>query len=148
ALLVDPDGSLWIGTRRGLAHWPHAEGREGPTQIQIYTQANGLGSDLVGAMTRDAGGDLWVATLAGLSHLHAGKITNLTVKDGLSSNVVTALLREQDGQLLIGTQDRGWNVWDGQRFVAIASEGPGSTDALSHTSVHAILDDGRRHLWF
>ena len=22
ALLIDNDGSLWIGTRRGLAHWP------------------------------------------------------------------------------------------------------------------------------
>ena len=30
---------------------------------------SGLGSDLVGAMARDAHGDLWVATLAGLSRL-------------------------------------------------------------------------------
>ena len=38
----------------------------------LYAGANGLGSDLVGAMARDANGDLWVATFAGLSRLHAG----------------------------------------------------------------------------
>ncbi len=151
SLLVDADGSLWIGTRRGLAHWLHAGSGAGPGQIRIFTQANGLGSDLVGAMTRDANGDLWVATLAGLSRLHEGaitnytKITNYTRVDGLSSNVVTALLREDDGRLVIGTQDRGWNVWDGHRFVAGALEG-GSGD-LEQISVHAILDDRLGHLW-
>ena len=41
--------------------------------METYTQANGLGSDLVGAMARDAKGDLWVATFAGLSRLHGGE---------------------------------------------------------------------------
>ena len=61
--------------------------------------------------TRD--GNLWVATLAGLSRLEGGKITNYTTANGLSSNVVTALLPRSDGTLLIGTQDHGWNLWDG-----------------------------------
>ena len=62
SLLVDADGSLWIGTRRGLTHWTGAAGRR--RKMETYTQANGLGSDLVGAMARDSNGDLWVATLA------------------------------------------------------------------------------------
>jgi len=53
-----------------------------------------------------------VATLAGLSRLRGEKdgknsITNFTTADGLSSNVVTALLARAQGTLLIGTQDRG-----------------------------------------
>ncbi len=52
SLLVDADGSLWIGTRRGLTHWMDAPATW--TDDDIYTQANGLGSDLVGAMARDA----------------------------------------------------------------------------------------------
>ncbi len=146
SLLVDADGSLWIGTRRGLAHRLHAGG-EGPAHIQIYTQSNGLGSDLVGAMTRDASGDLWVATLAGLSRLHGGKITNFTTAtDGLSSNVVTALLAQTNGRLLIGTQGHGWDVWDGRRFVPVVPEG--STGDSDQASIHAILDDRLGHLWF
>ncbi len=146
SLLIDADGSLWIGTRRGLTHWTIEKGGlSGPlsgTGMETYTQASGLGSDLVGAMARDTKGDLWVATLAGLSRLRGGTISNFTAADGLSSNVVTALLPRSDGTLLIGTQDHGWNVWDGSKFTAAMHSG------LEQTTIHAIMDDRRGHLWF
>ena len=147
SLLVDEDGSLWIGTRRGLAHWnPSVHGNH----MDIFTQATGLGSDLVGAMARDARGNLWVATLAGLSQLQnvqpqgdaKPSITNFTASNGLSSNVITALLPRSDGTLLIGTNGQGWNLWDGQHF------SPGARTDLNHTTIHAILDDEHGHLWF
>ena len=149
SLLADADGSLWIGTRRGLTHWIMASG--GPQsgmKMETFTQASGLGSDLVGAMARDSRGDLWVATFAGLSRLRrgdrlqAGKIENFTTSDGLSSNVITSLLARSNGTLMIGTQDHGWNQWDGHGFSAVARDG------LDRTTIHAILDDGRNHLWF
>ena len=144
SLLVDGDGSLWIGTRRGLTH---ATGGAADLHFETFTEANGLGSDLVGAMARDTKGNLWVATLAGLSRLQGSQpasytITNYTSADGLSSNVVTALLSRSDGTLLIGTQDHGWNLWDGQHFSAVSRNG------LDGTTIHAILDDGNMHLWF
>ena len=149
SLLVDADGSLWIGTRRGLTHWlGAASGAVGAGgQMETFTQANGLGSDLVGAMARDAKGDLWVATLAGLSRLHGSKIENYTTANGLSSDVVTALLPRGNGTLLIGTQDHGWDEWDGTRFSAAMGNG------LERTTIHAVLDEGRNggsgdHLWF
>ena len=141
SLLADADGALWIGTRRGLTHWT-TPGTLTGAQMQTYTTANGLGSNLVGAMARDASGDLWIATFAGLSRLHAGKLTNFTTANGLSGNVITAILPRANGALLIGTQDRGWNVWDGHRFLPVAEPG------RDRTTVHAILDDGRNHLWF
>jgi signal transduction histidine kinase len=110
--------------------------------METYTQANGLGSNLVGAMARDAAGDLWVATFAGLSRLHGGGIINYTTANGLSSNVVTALTPRSNGTLLVGTQDHGWNLWDGQRFSAVGRNG------LDRTTIHAILEDGGHHLWF
>jgi signal transduction histidine kinase len=142
SLMVDADGSLWIGTRRGLTHWEIGKGAIPAARMETYTRANGLGSDLVGAMTRDARGDLWVATLAGLSRLRGGAIENFTTADGLSSNVVRALLSRANGTLLIGTQDRGWNLWDGQRF------SPARQSGQEHAAIHAILDDGQGHLWF
>jgi signal transduction histidine kinase len=146
SLLVDGDGSLWIGTRRGLTHWtnPGASRLHATGKMETFTHANGLGSDLVGAMTRDAKGDLWVATLAGLSRLHGGKIENYTTANGLSSNVVTALLARKNGTLAIGTQDHGWYLWDGRTFVAIAKQDP---DPPGPMTVHAILDDDNGHLW-
>ncbi len=140
SLLVDMDGSLWIGTRHGLAH--RTTGPGGQIQIKTYTQASGLGSDLVGAMARDAHGDLWVATLAGLSRLRDGTITNFTTADGLSSDVATALLPRGDGTLLIGTENHGLDRWDGHRFSRVLH------GSLEKTTIHAILDDGKGHLWF
>ena len=110
--------------------------------METFTQASGLGSDLVGAMARDSRGSLWVATLAGLSRLDDGKITNYTTANGLSSNVVTALLPRSEGTLLIGTQDHGWNLWDGEKFSSPKDS------RLDETSIHAILDDAGNHLWF
>ncbi len=146
SLLVDADGSLWIGTRHGLTHWTMQGGGTSAARarprVESYTQASGLGSDLVGAMAHDAHGDLWVATFAGLSRIAKGKIKNYTTADGLSSNVITALLPRAMDTLLIGTQDHGWNLWDGQHFHAVMGDG------FDHTSIHAILDDGLSHLWF
>jgi signal transduction histidine kinase/ligand-binding sensor domain-containing protein len=146
SLLADADGSLWVGTRRGLAHLIFRGGvgqaRHSPASTIIYTQANGLGSDLVGAMARDTHGDLWVATLTGLSRLRNGRIINYTTANGLPSNVVTSLLPRAQGTVLIGTQDNGWSLWDGERFVV------GKGNPAGTTNVHAILEDGRDHLWF
>jgi signal transduction histidine kinase/ligand-binding sensor domain-containing protein len=142
SLLVDADGSLWIGTRRGLAHWTFAGNVKNAAKKETYTVANGLGSDLVGAMARDSNRNLWIATFAGLSRLKNGKIDNFTTANGLSSNVVTALLPRSGGKLIVGTQKHGWNLWDGEKFSAVQDSD------LKNTSVHAILDDGKNHLWF
>jgi ligand-binding sensor domain-containing protein/signal transduction histidine kinase len=139
SLLVDRDGSLWIGTRRGLAHWQIGSAR---TPKSIYTEADGLAGNLIGAMARDTRGDLWVATLTGLSRLHQGRISNYTTLQGLPSNVVSDLLPRADGTMLVGTEDRGWTLWDGQRFLLPDENG------VAHTAIHALLDDGRGHLWF
>ena len=144
SLLVDNDGSLWIGTRRGLTHWQQAG--NAAAHMETFTQASGLGSDLVGALARDSSGNLWIATLAGLSRLHrdrhGSRISNYTTADGLTSNVITALLPHGNGTLLIGTQDRGWDVWDGHRLSAGLNNGP------EVAAIHAILDDSEGHLWF
>jgi signal transduction histidine kinase len=113
--------------------------------VETDTQATGLGSDLVGAMARDAKGNLWVATLAGLSRLTGGDhpaVANYTTANGLSSNVITSLLARSNGELLIGTQDHGWNIWDGSRFSPVARSG------IDRTTIHAVLDDEDGHLWF
>jgi len=146
SLLADADGSLWIGTRRGLVHWMEATASavelHSHPKMEILTQAMGLASDTVGAMARDAGGDLWVATLGGLSRLHNGKISNFTTTDGLSTDILTALFPLSGKELLIGTQDHGLDSWDGQKFSA------GAAEILQQTTIHAILDDAQGHLWF
>jgi signal transduction histidine kinase/ligand-binding sensor domain-containing protein len=52
--------------------------------------------------------------------------TTFTVEDGLSSNVVNAILQTRDGFLWIGT-DAGLNRFDGRQFTPFYFRGPKST---------------------
>jgi ligand-binding sensor domain-containing protein/signal transduction histidine kinase len=137
SLLTDSSGdALWIGTRRGLA-------RQTATGLDQWTRADGLGSDLVGALAQDRGraGALWIGTRGGLSHLDNGRITNLTTRDGLSSDIVTALYQDVTSALWIGTTGGGLNLLrEGRVFAFPASAGLPEV-------ILSIIEDGHGDLW-
>ncbi len=134
SLFIDGDGSIWAGTRRGLAHIVGSS-------IATYTQSNGLGSDLVGAIARDAQGTLWVATLHGLSRWRGDAFSNYTVADGLSSNIITDLYPDADGSLWIATQGGGLNRRRGQIFTHAGPE-RGIPDTL-----YGVTADESGNVW-
>ncbi len=142
SLLYDPDGGLWIGTRRGLAH------RTAAGKLALWDRGNGLGSDLVGALALDhtqpgrTPPGLWIGTRGGLSHLADGQITNLTTRNGLSSDVITALYQDDSGDLFIGTNGGGLNLLRQGRITAFPSASTGLPEVI-----HAIVEDGRGDLW-
>ena len=68
-------------------------------------------------MLRDGSGRLWIATLNGLSVLAQGKLHNYTVADGLPGDVITALDISADGNLLVGTAEHGWSIFDHENFL-------------------------------
>ena len=138
SVLYDPDDdSLWIGTRRGLAH-QNAGG------LTLWNRTNGLGSDLVGALALDVAhpGALWIGTRGGLSHLESGRISTLATRDGLSSDVITALYQESSRALWIGTNGGGLNLLRNGHVVAF----PASSTGLPEI-IHSIVEDGRGNLW-
>ena len=104
----------------GLTHWAHRKSGSAADPARTWRpirRQTGWAATWWAPWRAIRNGDLWVATLAGLSRLHGGTISNFTTANGLSSNVVTALLPRGDGTLLIGTQDHGWNQWDGQQIL-------------------------------
>jgi ligand-binding sensor domain-containing protein len=138
SLLYDPaDNSLWIGTRRGLAHQTTAG-------LMLWNRSAGLGSDLVGALALDHPhiGALWIGTRGGLSHLQDGHISTLTTRDGLSSDVITALYQDPSGSLWIGTNGGGLDMLRDNHVTAF----PSAATALPEV-IHAIVEDGHSNLW-
>ncbi len=89
------DGSLWIGTYGGLAHFKS----DAPTQMTIYSEGQGLTGNRIRAIYEDADDNLWIGTYeSGLSRISTnGKITNYTTADGLFSNGVFAILEDARG---------------------------------------------------
>jgi ligand-binding sensor domain-containing protein len=132
-----PDGSLWIGTRRGLAH-------QATTGLTLWNRRDGLGSDLVGALALDRAhsGALWIGTRGGLSHLENGHLSTLTARDGLSSDVITALYQDPSGSLWIGTDGGGLNLLRDGHITAFPSTATGLPEVI-----HDIVEDGRGNLW-
>ena len=77
----------------------------------------------------------------GLSRFHAGKFHTYRVKDGLSSNIITALHRDQARDLWIGTQDAGLNLFHNGKVIHLPAR-LGLPDAI-----YGIAEDASRGLW-
>lgn len=136
SLFVDSTGALWIGTRRGVTRYANG-------QFTTYTQFDGLGSNLIGAMLEDhRDGALWIGTLDGLTRELHGQFTNFTTQDGLSSNIVTALYQDSSGTLWIATKGGGLDRYQQGKFTSISSKKTGLP-----ASIYAILGDGQGYLW-
>lgn len=146
SLLFLPNGTLWVGTRHGLAHLQAGH-------FDVLTQANGLGSDLIGTLFESNGPDsskfnrnhestheLWIATLAGLSVLSDGVFKNFTRADGLQSNLVTGVATDGANRLWVSTRDAGLFLFEGHRFLSIAAKG------VPH-EIFSILADQQGFLW-
>ena len=99
-LVVDPDGSLWIGTLGGgLTHY--VDGK-----FQTYTVKNGLPSDDINSLYRDSRGTLWVGTRGGgIARMVHGRFEQLRL--AISPNNVTAFLEDPDHSLWFGTFGSG-----------------------------------------
>ncbi|WP_456461799.1 sensor histidine kinase [Reichenbachiella sp.] len=107
-IIVDDFGILWVGTERGIVRFNTKD-----NIYDFFSEKDGLPGKRVIDLTFDKEGSLWVCTYeGGLVRFKAGIITNLTIKDGLSSNQVHIINRENDN-IYIGTQDGKVNVFDG-----------------------------------
>ena len=126
ALAEGRDGSLWVGTSRGLNRI-----RNGKLEAS-YTSADGLPSDSILSLLEDRDGSLWAGTYtAGLLRLRDGKVVahydNASGMPG--SNQVRALEQAPDGTIWIGTTRGLVRMRNG----ATASSAPG-TDCRASSS--------------
>ncbi|HXJ97125.1 MAG TPA: two-component regulator propeller domain-containing protein [Terriglobia bacterium] len=100
ALLVDHEGSLWIGSGGG-GLVQYKDGR-----FKAYTTRQGLSNDSVLSLYEDAQSVLWIGTDGGgLDYLKAGRFHSYTSKEGLLSGAVFALAGDHQGRLWIGTHN-------------------------------------------
>ncbi len=71
--------------------------------------------------------------------------THLTLDDGLSSNLVQAVLQDRQGFLWFGTLE-GLNRYDGYDITVYRPE-PGNPDSLSDTVINGLYEDRSGNLW-
>ena len=145
ALLADGEG-VWVGTRSaGLL-------RVGGARDGARVRArDGLASDDVRALARDADGRLWAGTADGLCRLDGdARPSCLPVGDGraggLADGVVRALLPLPDGTLWVGTRG-GLHRLDTRAPGADVRHYGAATTDLPSDDVLGLAADARGDLW-
>jgi len=104
------DGSLWIGTIRGLLHLYHG-------RLDRFSAADGLSGDLVTSIFQDREGTVWVSTSTGIDRFREFAVPTVSVDQGLSIAAVSVLEATPDRSIWIATAD-GLNRWqDGHMTV-------------------------------
>ena len=73
------------------------------------------------------------------------RFRHLTIEDGLSQNVVNALLQDARGFIWVGTKD-GLDRYDGTAFTTYRND-PFDATTLSSSYVTALAGEDRGHLW-
>ncbi|MGA8025723.1 MAG: two-component regulator propeller domain-containing protein [Bryobacteraceae bacterium] len=136
ALLVDGDGSLWIGTNGGgLTRLRHGK-------FTTFTTPNGLSNDAIHSLYEDAKGALWIGTDGGgLNRMQGGQFTEYGVKNGLPDNAVFSISGATDGSLWVGTHAGLAHMRD-DSFTVYTSR-----DGLPNDDVRCTYLDRRGNLW-
>jgi ligand-binding sensor domain-containing protein len=169
SFFVAGDGSMWIGTFKGLVQWKAGRITPGPAALDGST---------IHAITQDAHGELWCGTDKGLAHLHGDTVEFL---DGsrLPASDVRSILFDRDGNLWIGTgagvarmtpdgeilrlpqpqamvlalfEDTEGNVWIGSRKgLDRLRDGDmipfGATEGISDEAAEGVREDATGAMW-
>ena len=97
---IGEDGVLWVATSSGLVRFDVKDG-----SMKSYTAADGLPTNSLCSIERDAGGKVWVGTDDGLACFNPAKETfdNYRIEDGLQGNEFGAKASyAQNGLLYFG----------------------------------------------
>lgn len=133
SLVAGPDGSLWLGSERGLLHYQPDSGQT--TQFSHRPDDPGsLSDDHILDLYFDGRGVLWIGTRAGLNRAmfgHDGRVRfrRYGVADGLPDQTIEAILNDAAGEIWVGT-DRGIARWL-----------PKADQFNAYTSIDGIPDD-------
>ncbi len=151
SLLEDDKGQIWIGTyASGLNIYS-----EGSRQIRHYQKepdkVGGLPHDIVKVLVKDAQGQIYVGSRAGL-HLFdeltgiATEVPIFTPQQSVSERRILAFRIDSAGIFWVGTNGGLYRYDPNNESVQIFRPNANSA-SISHNEVTAILEDDDGHLW-
>ena len=106
SLADDPGKGLWFGTDGiGLGHLAF------DGQMHFITNKNGLPNTFIQTLISDRDSSLWIGTRFGLCHLKNGIVKVYSTRDGLTHNDIRSLCFDAVGNLLVGTNGGGINIF-------------------------------------
>lgn len=153
-LLVDADGSLWVGsTERGLYHFD-ASGALIERLHSGAAEGRRIGDDSIRRLLIDRGGRLWIANNNGVSSLAADRRLvrswhhRPSAAGGLTASRIHTLFEDRSGLIWFGTWTEGLALLNPatEAFLS-ASADPTQPGALPADVVTALWADPDGSLW-
>lgn len=130
-LLVDKEGSIWLGTQsKGLK-------RLSPGIMTPVGFSEGLPPHSVRSIAGDGKDGMWLATRGGLVHWTKKAIKVLTTEQGLISNNLKVVFRDSKGRLWLGTGFNGAMVLEDNKVIKTYQKGQGITG----NTIRTIAED-------
>jgi signal transduction histidine kinase/ligand-binding sensor domain-containing protein len=137
ALVVSADGRARVGTDKGLLEF---DGR----RFRRYGATQGLPERLISELAEDRNGDLWIASLSGVTKLSADGFLTYDEHDGLTADRIHALFEDATGQVFAVGGNWIISRFDGMGFVSVQPRVPPVTPRWM--AQLAFLD--RRNAWW
>jgi signal transduction histidine kinase/ligand-binding sensor domain-containing protein len=135
ATATEPDGTVWIGTDRGLLKW-----RDGT--LKKIGVAEGLPAQQIRALLVDSTGTLWVSVAPGGLFLGTRGRFVPAPQDPSGPTSVYCLLEDREGSIWAGSDVGGVWRWSGglwQRY--------GETNGLPKSNIEALAQGGGNVIW-
>jgi ligand-binding sensor domain-containing protein len=145
SLALGRTGILWVGSYKGLYRsvLPIACRQSGCAPRFRPVQDDAALKGPIRVLFEDHVGAVWIGTdRSGLMRYEAGRLSRLTVADGLGSDAVRALEGGGDGSLWIGTKGGGLSRLKGGVVTTFTQ-----ADGLPNNSVQALFMDADEALW-
>lgn len=135
ALRLDTDGTLRVKTQNSeFVRWNNS--RFVPWHIP------GVAGSNVRDVIRDRDGNYWLASgTEGLLRVKGTQVSQFTTNDGLTSDAVTHMYEDHDGNLWVGTLGGLERFRDGSFTTFAKAEG------LSDNGVYSVIEDGKGDIW-
>jgi len=111
-IMEDRHGELWVGTEKhGLVKFNRQTGEYSNFTFHDHQNSAAIpGMQSVFALTEDQYGEIWAGSASGLLRISKKTdkeprkhLTTYTVKDGISDNTVTGILRDNSGGIWLST---------------------------------------------
>ncbi len=134
ALECARDGSVWVGTRRGL----YRAAGLGASVAAVAIPGEGT----VSALWLDDDGSVWAGRTRGVVRWRGGETSLLGPAAGLHGLNVVAIRRDRQGSLWVGSEGGGLARLRGRRFESFTSH-----EGLANDLVLRILEGREGHLW-
>ncbi len=134
ALAEDRDGSLWIGTSKGLFRMADGHLESDPLTTVLAGKA-------VNALHVDRDGNVWAGTAIGLFRHANGRWTTLPPTSSLASRTVLSLAEDREGSLWIGT-DSGLDRLRDTKLVTLTTN-----DGLAGNATSSVAQTNDGDIW-